>query len=174
MMWRVYCPNLQGKKLNQAKSKIWLQPFFVLLVLCMMYSSALNNWLTFTGQHSVKHHKIGLFSHHCETVRSTQSALGHINVITQILEKCDVQQEDISFIFSDMGMYSENCCNKPLERHIFTNQSYRLLEICIAMTDADYKYLLNEFYNTKGLLQRCLISLILFKLYIYTSNGRFV
>jgi hypothetical protein len=82
-----------------------------------------------------------------------------------------MQQEDTSLIFCDleklMTVYRENCHGKPWERQMLTNQLYKLLEIYIAITNAEKKVTSNlsdEFCNTNSLLQGCPVSPTLLKI----------
>jgi hypothetical protein len=67
--------------------------------------------------------------------------VGHIYVIRQILEKCNMQQEILVWHCMTwkrlMTEYQENYYGKPSERQMLNNQLYKLLEIYITITNAE-------------------------------------
>jgi hypothetical protein len=104
------------------------------------------------------------------------STVDHIFTIRQILEKCNMQQEDISLIFYDLEKAYDSVPRKLLWqalekanvsqsvkqiiRNIYSNNKCRI-KIRSNLSD--------EFCNTKGLLQGCPMLPTLFKIYIDTA-----
>jgi hypothetical protein len=67
-----------------------------------------------------------------------RSIVDHIYIIRQILEKCNMQQEDISLITYNLEKvrYQENYYGRHWERQMLTNQLYGFLEIYTEINNA--------------------------------------
>jgi hypothetical protein len=105
-----------------------------------------------------------------------RSTVDHIFTIRQILEKCNMQQEDISFIFYDLEKAYDSVPRKLLWQALEkANESQSVIQIIRNIYSNNKcrikirSNLSDEFCNIKGLLKGCPMSPTLFKIYIDTA-----
>jgi hypothetical protein len=105
-----------------------------------------------------------------------RSTVDHIFTIRQILEKYNMQQEDISLIFYDLEKAYDSVPRKllwkALEKANVSQSVIQIIRNIYSNNNCRIKIRSNlseEFCNTKGLLEGCPMLPTLFKIYIDTA-----